>query len=138
MTGSKDTWNINECHFGGKLYPSRGMFETLWNMLFFRKYLRSERSFFRKYLTVFGLVYFLDFWSNEKNFLSLVLISHQFKILKEKRHSEVILQICTNLGINPLTANLAKWSNTLKQFVGCCRRIVWVCLTILWDCSLKD
>ena len=34
--------------------------------------------------------------------------------------------------INPLSANLTKWSYTLKQFVGCCRRIVWVCLTILW------
>ena len=25
-----------------------------------------------------------------------------------------------------------KWSKTLKQFVGCCRRTVWVFLTILW------
>ena len=25
---------------------------------------------------------------------------------------------------NPLSANHTKWSNTLKQFVGCCRRIV--------------
>ena len=31
------------------------------------------------------------------------------------------------------TENLTKWSNTLKQFIGKCRRIVWVCLTILWD-----
>ena len=26
--------------------------------------------------------------------------------------------------LNPLSANLTKWSNTLKQFVGCCQRIV--------------
>ena len=26
--------------------------------------------------------------------------------------------------INPLNVNTTKWSNTLKQFVGCCRRIV--------------
>ena len=26
----------------------------------------------------------------------------------------------------PLCANPAKWSNTFKQFVGCCRRIIWV------------
>ena len=38
---------------------------------------------------------------------------------------------------NPLTANFAKWSNTLKQFVGFCRRIVWVGLTILWVWCLK-
>ena len=30
------------------------------------------------------------------------------------------------------SANLTKWSNTLQQFVGSSRRIVWVCLTILW------
>ena len=29
-----------------------------------------------------------------------------------------------NLVINPLTANLTKWSNTLKEFVGKSRRIV--------------
>ena len=27
---------------------------------------------------------------------------------------------------NPLSANLAKWPTALKQFVGSCRRIVWV------------
>ena len=39
--------------------------------------------------------------------------------------------------VNPLSANFTKWSNALKQFVGCCRRIVWVCLTILWDWRFK-
>ena len=34
--------------------------------------------------------------------------------------------------LNPLTANLAKMSNKLKQFVGCCLQIVWVCLIILF------
>ena len=32
-----------------------------------------------------------------------------------------------NLGFkwfNPLSVNFTKWSNTLKQLVGCCRRIV--------------
>ena len=28
--------------------------------------------------------------------------------------------------VNPLSANFTKWSNTLKQFLGCCRRIVSV------------
>ena len=37
--------------------------------------------------------------------------------------------------VNPLSANLTKWSNTLKQFLG--RRIVWVCLTILWAWRFK-
>ena len=38
---------------------------------------------------------------------------------------------------NPLSANFTKWSNTLKHFVGNSRRIVWVCLNILWDWCLK-
>ena len=39
--------------------------------------------------------------------------------------------------LNPLSANPTKWSNTLKQVVGSCLRIVWVCLTFLWGCHLK-
>ena len=47
---------------------------------------------------------------------------------------------------NPLSPNHTKWSNTIKQFVDCCqlkqfsgcwKRIVWVCLTILWGWHLK-
>ena len=38
---------------------------------------------------------------------------------------------------NTLSAKPTKWSNTLKQFVGRIRRMVWVCLTILWDWRLK-
>ena len=39
--------------------------------------------------------------------------------------------------VNPLIVNPIKWSNILKQFAGCCRRTVWVCLTILWSWYLK-
>ena len=38
---------------------------------------------------------------------------------------------------NPLSANPTKWSNTLKQFVRCSQRIVWVRLTILWSWRLN-
>ena len=54
-----------------------------------------------------------------------------------------MLKICLCLNTIPfiyfhsLNSNSSKWSNTLKQFVGCCRRIVWVCLTILWSWHLK-
>ena len=41
------------------------------------------------------------------------------------------------LFLNSLSANPTKWSSTLKQFVGNSRRIVWVCLTILWGWRLK-
>ena len=38
---------------------------------------------------------------------------------------------------NPLSAKPTKWSNTLKQFSGSSRRIVWVCLTTLCGWRLK-
>ena len=34
-----------------------------------------------------------------------------------------------------LSANLTKWSNTLKQFVG--KSVIWSCLIILWGWRLK-
>ena len=40
--------------------------------------------------------------------------------------------------ITLLNANSTKWSNLLKQFVGCCWRIVWVCLTIWWSSHSKS
>ena len=39
---------------------------------------------------------------------------------------------------NPLNVSPTKLSNTLKQVVGNSKRIVWVCLTILWDWHLKS
>ena len=39
--------------------------------------------------------------------------------------------------VNALSANPTKWWNTVKQIVGNSRRIVWVCLTILWGLALK-
>ena len=39
--------------------------------------------------------------------------------------------------MNSLSTNPTKWSNTLKQFSGFWRRIVLVCLTILWDWRSK-
>ena len=46
-------------------------------------------------------------------------------------------QIETVSLINPLSANLTKWPNTLKQFVGKSRRIVLVCLAIFVGLALK-
>ena len=67
--------------------------------------------------------------------ISLVLRSIPAGMLKSNRHS---LTDPPNLRIgilkvffNPLRANPTKWSNTLKHAI--CRRIVWVCLTILWN-----
>ena len=42
-----------------------------------------------------------------------------------------VSSICADFVIDSLEVSITKWSNTLKQFVSCCRRIVWVCLNIL-------
>ena len=42
-----------------------------------------------------------------------------------------------NIKLNLSSANTTKWPNTLKQFVGNSRRIVWVCLIIFWGLALK-
>ena len=58
-----------------------------------------------------------------KGSLNITLLNHSF-----------MPESCSKLlvsDIKPLSANPTKWSNTLKQFVGCCRPIIWVCLTIL-------
>ena len=47
-----------------------------------------------------------------------------------------LLNIMTQC-LDPLSANPAKWSNRHRQFVGKSKRIVWVCLTILWVWRLK-
>ena len=39
----------------------------------------------------------------------------------------MILRNFYNLCVKPLSVNSTKWLNTLKQFVGCCQRIVRVC-----------
>ena len=44
--------------------------------------------------------------------------------------------------VNPLSASSTKWSDTLKQFVGCCQRVVILSQSILSMCGpnkiLKD
>ena len=56
---------------------------------------------------------------------------------KEEGSSKLVCGKHFHNGINPLSASSTKWSNRLKQFVGFCRRIVWVCLTILWGRRLR-
>ena len=53
-----------------------------------------------------------------------------FMFLKNKKQT-------FNMSFNPLSTNLTTWSNTLKQFVGSSRRIILVCLVILWGWHLQ-
>ena len=48
-----------------------------------------------------------------------------------------VFQCYVGLDFNPLSASSTKWSNTLKQSLGCSRRIVRVRLTVLWELALK-
>ena len=74
--------------------------------------------------------------------MQIYTLMHQWSCLAQKvRNLQMhfskgrtifVVFIGITLNLNPLRANLTKWSNTLKQFVGKSRRIVWVCLTILW------
>ena len=41
------------------------------------------------------------------------------------------------ISVNTLRTNPTRRSNTLKQFVDNSRRIIWMCLTILWGWRLK-
>ena len=54
-----------------------------------------------------------------------------------ERTVEYIFNFCKSCFLNPLSGNPTESSNTLKQCVGFCWRIVWVCVTILWGWSLK-
>ena len=40
--------------------------------------------------------------------------------------------------LNLLSAYSTKWSSTFKQFLGFCRQIVWLCLTIFVGLALKE
>ena len=70
-------------------------------------------------------------------FFSLVIL-HQGYVFPQSVNNIYIICKIYMIHFNLLSANLTKWSNTLKQFVRCCRWIVCVCLTILWAWRLKD
>ena len=61
-----------------------------------------------------------------------------FKILfNESKNSNENYHIAKDFNLNPLSANFAKSSNTLKQFVGKLPTNCLSVLTILWDWHLK-
>ena len=61
------------------------------------------------------------------------------RILNNPLNLFVCLFICFFVSgrFNPLSTNPTKWSNTLNQFVGCCRRIISVCLTNFVGLAIK-
>ena len=51
---------------------------------------------------------------------------------------ETAWRVKKSVDFNSLSIKHTKWSNTLKQCVCNSRRIVWVCLIILWGWCSKD
>ena len=73
--------------------------------------------------------------SDRKNFKVRSDIFHHYSWLNWLNQHVTFLmdkQTWKLFAFNPFIANSTKWLSTLKQFVGNSRRIVWVCLTILW------
>ena len=66
-----------------------------------------------------------DFYSSGLLAVFPVFLSVMLIVLKDQLQGDFLLSL------------KAPTSNALKQFVDCCRRIVWVCLTILWGWHLK-
>ena len=74
---------------------------------------------------------------SNNNCLSYIYRIWLFPISNQNTYLRISMAAFTISYINPVNANPREWSNTLKQFVGYCPRIVWVCLTILWSWGLK-
>ena len=71
-----------------------------------------------------------DLESLNNNLLWILLYDFQHEATLNKG---TLLFLC----LSSLSANPTKWSTILKQFVSSSRRIVWVCLTILWGWRVK-
>ena len=72
--------------------------------------------------------------------LNQINLINQFGSVSDMEIWKVCNQIITKNKhkFNPLSGNSTKWSNTKNYWtVSCCRRIVWLHLTILWGWHLK-
>ena len=90
----------------------------------------------------------LTSWKIKVKILAQIFAIYFYKIItfwnvvftsprKSIRLNEVVISCKVFCKFNHLSAKPIKCSNTLKQFVDFCRRIVWMCLTILWGWRLK-
>ena len=59
------------------------------------------------------------------------LVLRHVQKLVETKGKDFYIIFKESLAVNPLSTNPTEWSNTFKQFIGNCRPIIWVCLTVL-------
>ena len=122
-----------------KILTGKTMSTATWELTLCENQLHLINQKFRKMLTGNRLLEErLLFWGFSatlliNNYLSLLNACVQFYSIFDVMMEEILF---SRWWTNPLSANPTKWLNILKQFVGCCRRIVWVSLTILWDWCL--
>ena len=92
-------------------------------------------------LSICAIFFFFFF----KTIYKVLTRDHQWNSIPSKSMSCIFLisrhgmklKLALGIILNTLRANPTKWSNTLKQFVGCWQLIAGVCLTILWGWCLK-
>ena len=110
-----------------------------WNLFFL--IFKLPLRIFQNFQNYFFLEYFW-FILGSQIFRYASLIE---KMLQHLKNPYIIFLTLTNLPylstfewwyLNPLSGNPTKWSNTLN-LSEICQRILWVCLTILWNWHLK-
>ena len=84
----------------------------------------SKNTFFTEYLGATVSVY-ISYIIHLFTLGTAFFQQHWYYFCKIANFFIQLLYFCT-CNFNLLSANLTKSSNTLKQFVGCCWRIVWV------------
>ena len=70
-----------------------------------------------------SMIYFIFFMLE----IAIIFFSGNLEVLPNQNQKRYQLFVCCELGdfsFNTLSGNPTKWSNTLKQFDGCCRQIV--------------
>ena len=97
--------------------------------LIFNLWLKLQKGFFLSNMATFVGT---DTSILITSLVGLFICMPRGKNWKRRHLSWIVLNFVQNI-INPLSTNPTKWSNALKQIVGCCRQIVWVYLIILWS-----
>ena len=107
--------------------------EVSWNIWKFKPiFLLTINYFYQRFLSwkIFTMIFTTQDFQRMFDHFSTLCMKELIIVWQSPRYPSE----CDN---NLLSANPAKWSNTLKQIIGCCQEIVWVCLIILWGWRLK-
>ena len=104
----------------------------IWDKISIKIYVWYGKCFYVKvmclYIHTIVITYYHQAMKNHK--ISLAIFAVMF--------TEVyVYMININIGKHESFSFWFSWYQYVNCYVGCCRRIVWVCLTILWGWRLK-